>query len=246
MRLVSETPLPSALASLARMRRDLRWASPTRKPFPSSRWAVPTLRLLLPRQPPLIGQDHGRLDLPLGNGPVGPEQPIFLLWGYPAKPVLLIEANRPGGIGPGAEENGPLGLLHEEGEQGAAYTLPLPCGPDVGVPDERHIPNILEPHDPDKLALFLVPPEGHTRIDLVPELVPGHVGSLPTVRRDGAPIGLGSLVDDGEHRLEVPLNAAADHRFSLTCKASRFASRALPGSSPCPGYRGCSKQGDPP
>ena len=55
-------------------------------------------------EPPLVCQNHRRVDLAVGDGPVCLEQLRFFLGSDPSKAVLLIEANRPNSIRPGTHQ----------------------------------------------------------------------------------------------------------------------------------------------
>ena len=54
-------------------------------------------------------QHHRRLDLPAGDAPVAPQQAVLLGGRDQAEAVALVEADRPGGVGPGADQQRLMG-----------------------------------------------------------------------------------------------------------------------------------------
>ena len=82
----------------------------------------------------------------------------------------------------------------------AADPLPLVLGRDVGVADQVDVANLLDAHDPDKLAVELAAPEHDPGGQLAVELLGGHVGVVPAVGRDDAAVHLGRGVHDREDR----------------------------------------------
>lgn len=85
----------------------------------------------------------------------------------------------------------------------------------IGVPDEGYILHILDAHDADQFAIFLVAPEPNPTLDLMAKLVSGHVGIVPAVWRDDATVGFCCLVDDRVDRVDVIVVAGADHSLLL-------------------------------
>ena len=101
--------------------------------------------------------------------------------------------------------------------QPTTNALVLPLRAHVGVPDQRHVLHVLDAHHANQLAVLLVSPELDAIVDLVLQLLPGHVGLLPPVRGDHAPVCLGGVVDDLEDRVEVAIFTSTDHKFSPWC-----------------------------
>ena len=56
-------------------------------------------------KPPLIPQHHRSCYLPIGDGPVGPQQPVFFLRRDQFKTVFLIKPHRPPGRSPGSHQD---------------------------------------------------------------------------------------------------------------------------------------------
>ncbi len=73
--------------------------------------------------------------------------------------------------------------------------------------------NMLNAHNTEQLAIFLISPEYDTLIHLMPKRIFGHVGFFPTVRRDDPSIRFGRLIDDRVDHLRVSVVAFANHEL---------------------------------
>ena len=128
-----------------------------------------------------------------------------------AEAVLLVEADRPDGVGPRADQHGTRGDRPQVRQQLAADTLVPAGGAHVGVADQRDVLNVLQPHHAGERAGVLVAPERDAVVDFVTEFLAGHVRLGPAIGGDDAFVGLRAVVDDRVDRLEVALVAAAQH-----------------------------------
>src|SRR3974390_988919 len=99
--------------------------------------------------------------------------------------------------------------------------LPLPAH--VGVADESHIFHRLNSHDAAEFAFLFEPPKVHSFAYFVVQFLARHVGFLPVVGRDYAPIGLRAIVDDLPDGIEIFFSAAPDHVWPSAARYSAAA-----------------------
>src|SRR3954466_13710925 len=97
-----------------------------------------------------LREHHGRLDLALRDVPVRPQQLGRALGAHVLEAVALVEPNSPRGRGPGAHQHRPCGDSQQVLEQRAADAPALRLRNDIRVPDEVHVSNRLDAHDPDE------------------------------------------------------------------------------------------------
>jgi hypothetical protein len=71
----------------------------------------------------------------------------------------------------------------------------------------------LDPHDSCKLTPIEIGPEVNPFIHLVKQLLTGHVGDLPPVRRDYASINLCRLIDNNIDGFKILFLALPYHGF---------------------------------
>ena len=74
--------------------------------------------------------------------------------------VLLVEADCPGGVRPGADQDRAIGLSVEGLERGSRRCAsPLRGGPDVCMADQGHVLDVLDAHHAGQHVVLLVAPE---------------------------------------------------------------------------------------
>ena len=121
-------------------------------------------------------------------------------------------------------------------ESPADAPTPL-AGAHVGMADQGHVLHVLDAHHPHQSSFLLHAPEHHARVHLMAQLLPGHVGLLPAVRGDHIAVGLGRVVDDFVHGLEVVFLAQADHGAHGSRTPVLRQEGRTPGIPPPPGKR---------
>lgn len=94
----------------------------------------------------------------------------------------------------------------------AAATLACPY---IGVPNQCNVLHVLDTHNALKRTLTLRAPEGNSILKLSMELLPCHVGFVPSICGDHPSVCLGSIVDDGPNVCEVSFVARSNHRRVL-------------------------------
>jgi hypothetical protein len=134
--------------------------------------------------------------------------------------VFAVEADRPLGGGPRADEHAALRRAHDVLEQRPADAAALVAGDHVGVADEVDVADGLDAHDPEQRAVVLIGPERHAGRDLALEVGHRHVRLVPAVGGDHAAVGLGGGVDDLEDRVSLVLAAGPDRRHAPHCTGS--------------------------
>jgi len=103
-----------------------------------------------------------------------------------------------------------------------ADALPTAGTGHVGVPDQDHVLDRLPPHDPQQSAVLFVAPECDALLNLARQLLTAHVGIVPAIGGNHPTVGLGSVVDDRPHRLEVGGLARPDDRWESSFHGSRL------------------------
>src|SRR6202011_696814 len=86
--------------------------------------------------PPLwIGQNHGGLNLAFGDGPIFPQEPIFLLRTNRLKAALFVKLDCPNRIRPSPDQHGGAGQSAQVRQQLCSNSSLLAAGANVGMPD---------------------------------------------------------------------------------------------------------------
>jgi hypothetical protein len=130
--------------------------------------------------------------------------------------MLLVKPNRPGGVGPGSDQQRTVREPAQLGQQPCADSRVLPLRAYVGVANEGHIFHRLNSHYASQLAVFLKTPELHAVPDLIAQFMPRHVRLLPVILRNHPFIRLRAIIDDLPNDLEIPLIASPDHVLSAS------------------------------
>src|SRR5579859_2870009 len=107
-------------------------------------------------------------------------------------------------------------------EQLRADAALLTAGAHVCVADQGDVLNVLDAHHASEGVVFYEAPEDDACVDLMLQLLLGHVGLGPAVCRDDAAIGLGAVVNDGPDLFEVSAVAAAYQCDSSLARYSRI------------------------
>src|ERR1700732_1895081 len=101
-------------------------------------------------------------------------------------------------------------------QQARSNSSLLTDGGDVGVPNQIHVPDLLQAHHSNQLSALLISPERDTVIDFMAQLVLGHVWFRPAIFRDDAFVSARAIVDDGPNQLKVAVITAADHAYAAS------------------------------
>ena len=126
--------------------------------------------------------------------------------------MVLVEAYRPSGVGPGPYEYLSRTQIFQVAKECAPDSSSLLVRPYVSVADQTDIPDLLEAHDPtENVEIVYAAPEGHPSGDVMLKLVGGHVGLVPAIGRDCTAIAFGRRVHDREY-LGAFFNAAEANR----------------------------------
>jgi hypothetical protein len=93
---------------------------------------------------------------------------------------------------------------------------------DIRVADQIDVAYRLDPHHADQGSVGFVSPERDAGSDLLMELGLRHVGLVPSVSGDDAPIGSSRSIDDLEDRLPLIITTATDpgHEANLRYSAA--------------------------
>ena len=141
-----------------------------------------------------------------------------------------VESNRPIGGSPGADQDRTIQVRAQPGEQCRPNPRTLISRCHIGVANQCHVLNRLDAHQADQPGPGdLVPVKDDASGDLVGQLLGGHVGVLPPIVWDNAPIGLRGLVDDRKYAVEIVLRAVPDYSHTKNAPNSRainFADRS--------------------
>ncbi len=170
-------------------------------------------------------ENHRGFDLPVGNRPVGSQEPVLLFHGNHPEAVLLIEPDGPDRVRPGADQDRARGLPQQVGQLLPPDALVPVHRPYVGVPDEGDVPDILNTHHPLQSAVGLIAPEDYTGVDLVLQLFFRHIGFMVAVGRDNPPVGLGGVVDNRVNFGEIRRPAGTDQENTTPLSGRRPAYR---------------------
>src|SRR5262249_5791424 len=100
-----------------------------------------------------IRQHHRGPYLSIGDAPIGLEQRGLALSRHQLEAVLPIEADRPVGGGPGANQHRPRTLASQLSEQRTADAATLVDRQDVRVADEIEVAHRLKAHHTDQPAV---------------------------------------------------------------------------------------------
>src|SRR5262245_9054425 len=157
-----------------------------------------------------VSQHNGCLDLSLRDAPVGSEQLGLARGRDGLEAVALIEADGPGGGGPGADQHLPFAQPPQMRKQRAPDAASLVFRQDVSVTDQIDLLHGLKSHDADKLALHFIAPEHDSAGDFFVELLPRHVGLVPAVSRNDAAVSFRGSVDDCENEIALVVATKAD------------------------------------
>lgn len=148
--------------------------------------------------------EHDRgIDLANRDCPVFAQQAFLVRLADEREAVALVERDRPGGGGPGADEDGLLGLFRDVAQEFGAGAFALVVGGGVGVADEGDVGLVLDAHHGDELVVVFGCPEFDAVVDFVRQFLYLHVGVVPAVGGDGVAVGLCGVVDDCEDVGEV-------------------------------------------
>src|SRR5581483_7371253 len=175
------------------------------KPMPKRKAAV----LARARRMPLVlaksvPEHHRFLDLPLGHGPVAPQEALLLALAHEREAATLVEADGPRGRLPRSDQHRNTTQRGEElPEERAADAAPLRGAARIGVADEHDIGHRLRSHDAEQAPAFVEAEERDAGRDLARELFLGHVRLVPAVGGNHAAIRRRAIVDDLEHVAEV-------------------------------------------
>src|SRR5215510_4726718 len=143
-----------------------------------------------------IDQDDRGFDLALRYRPVLAQQPVLSGCRHEVKAVLFVESHRPARCSPGSGQQRMLRLSAKLREQLAADTLVAVFGSHVGVPDQRGLPLLLQPHYADQTPAQLVTPESDARGHLVPQFLTRHIRFLPALAGNRSPVCTCRVIDD--------------------------------------------------
>src|SRR5258708_786998 len=93
------------------------------------------------------------------------------------------------------------------------YALPLNGRRNISMAHQRDLSLVLYPHDAGELSFVVRHPEDDARADLAQQLVLRHVGLVPPIGRNHSPIGLGSGIDNREHRVAIGLRGLSNEHY---------------------------------
>src|SRR6516165_8983393 len=126
----------------------------------------------------------------------------------------LVEADRPRGCGPGADQQRAAGSGLKETEKSATDSPALIRGTRVSMSYQGDVANILDPHDARKAPRLVPTKEIDSSLDFLLESRTRHVGLVPAIERNHASIRLRRLVDDGFYGLEIGIGTGSNHHRS--------------------------------
>ena len=88
--------------------------------------------------------------------------------------------------------------------------MPLIARKNVSVSDEIDVPHRLNAHHAYEHAICRMAPERNSSRYLAIELVRRHVGYMPAIGRDHAPIGFSCIIDNRQHGVAIVIAARAN------------------------------------
>src|SRR5579884_3477885 len=158
------------------------------------RQEISTAAIRLP--PQRIRQHYRGFNLPRRYLPVPSEQTIFLLRAYQPITVLLVKTDSPRRVGPRSDEHWAVRQSLKVEQQLRSNAAVLTSAPDIGVPNQRDVLNLLSPHHAFYSGAFLAGPERYAIIQFMPQLVPRHIRLRPPVVGNDPLVSASAVVYD--------------------------------------------------